>query len=62
MVASASDHVPSPIIPVVQRDDGWWQVGIGDDAPGPFPTYACAVAHTTSKEMRKGRAASVRPP
>ena len=45
--APVSDQrdVPSPI-PIIERDDGQFQIGIVDDAPGPFPTraFACAVA------------------
>lgn len=29
---------------VVERDDGFWSIGIGDDAPGPFPTREMAEA------------------
>ena len=41
---------PEPIIDtdvvIAQRDDGQFQIGISDDAPGPFPSrrFACAVA------------------
>jgi hypothetical protein len=28
----------------VQRDDGQWQLGIADDAVGPFPSRAFAAA------------------
>jgi hypothetical protein len=36
--------VSPPLIPIVQRDDGFFQLGIGDDAPGPFETYTFASA------------------
>jgi hypothetical protein len=34
---------------VVQRKDGLWAIGIADDAPGPFPSRACAEA--VAREM-----------
>ena len=27
-----------PAAPIVQQDDGGWQIGLGDDPPGPFRT------------------------
>jgi hypothetical protein len=33
-----------PLIPIVQRDDGFFQLGLGEDAPGPFETYSFASA------------------
>jgi hypothetical protein len=40
---------PAPVVPpdaIVQRDDGRYQLGLADDAPGGFPTrqFAQAVA------------------
>jgi hypothetical protein len=31
---------------IIQRDDGLWSIGFGDDAPGPFETreFALSVA------------------
>jgi hypothetical protein len=34
---------------VVQRDDGRFQIGIADDAPGPFESRAFAQAVATSR-------------
>jgi hypothetical protein len=30
--------------PIIQRDDGLFQIGWHDDAPGPFPTRQAAAA------------------
>jgi hypothetical protein len=38
---------PPPIIvidQIIERDDGYFQLGIGDDAPGPFPTREFALS------------------
>ena len=46
--------------PIVQRDDGQYQLVIHDDAPGPIrdPRIRASGRNiTTSREMRKGRAA-----
>ncbi|MEH2468965.1 hypothetical protein V1281_001779 [Nitrobacteraceae bacterium AZCC 2161] len=29
---------------IVQRDDGWWSIGLSDDAPGPFETWEFAMS------------------
>jgi len=39
--------------PIVQRDDGQYQLGIHDDAPGPFETRAFALAVATSQHRGK---------
>jgi hypothetical protein len=45
--------VPSP--PIVPRDDGLFQIGIGDEAPGPFPSreFAHAVAAGITERKTK---------
>jgi hypothetical protein len=45
---------------IIQRDDGMWSIGLGDDAPGPFETrrHAEAVAKHTGDPPKKRR----RPP
>jgi hypothetical protein len=35
-------HMLVPPTDVYQRDDGMYQLGIGDDSPGPFETRAFA--------------------
>jgi len=45
-------HVRSPVVSdqiIVQRDDGRWQIGLHDDAPGPFESrqFAQAIAART---------------
>jgi hypothetical protein len=37
--------------PIVQRDDGFFQIGLGDAAPGPFESrgFAQAVAARTAR-------------
>jgi hypothetical protein len=41
-------HLAAPCIlsppPIVERDDGWFQIGWQDDAPGPFETRSFADA------------------
>jgi hypothetical protein len=39
-------YAPSIVPLIVERDDGGYQIGLHDDAPGPFPNrqFAQAVA------------------
>ena len=39
--------------PIIQRDDGKYQIGTGCDAPGPFPTRSFAEA--VAGEVRHAR-------
>lgn len=41
-----------PARDVVQRDDGLWSLGIGEDAPGPFETRSFAEAVAVRRVMR----------
>ena len=44
---------PTPFIPpqVIQRDDGAYQVGHDDDAPGPFESRAFAESVATRQAV-----------
>jgi hypothetical protein len=37
---------------LVQLDDGGYQIGLHDDAPGPFPSRAFAQAVATTRRSR----------
>lgn len=37
---------------IVERDDGQWMIGIGDDAAGPFPNRSFAVAVAEQRNVR----------
>lgn len=39
---------------VVQRDDGRYQIGLADDAPGPFESREFAQAVATSQHRDRG--------
>jgi len=51
---------PEQVVPisaapdVIQRDDGMFAIGLGDDAAGPFPTmwFALAVAAQQAEAAR----------
>jgi hypothetical protein len=43
---------------ICQRDDGGFQLGWGDDAPGPFPSREFAEAVAVSREGHDALAAS----
>ncbi|MGV7218489.1 hypothetical protein [Bradyrhizobium sp. UFLA05-112] len=64
---------PPPVVSpdVIQRDDGMFQIGVADDAPGPFESraFAAAVAATNggrgvsnAKVSRNGLGTGVVPP
>jgi hypothetical protein len=37
---------------VVERDDGFFQIGVGDDAPGPFESRAFAEAVANDQALK----------
>jgi hypothetical protein len=37
---------------IIQRDDGRYQIGLTDDAPGPFPTRAFAESVAAHEAVR----------
>jgi hypothetical protein len=42
--AWGGETAPQLLAAIVQRDDGRYQIGLTDDAPGPFESRAFAVA------------------
>jgi hypothetical protein len=46
--------VSPPLIPIVQRDDGFYEIGLGDNPPGPFETYGFASAVAAQELARMG--------
>ena len=53
------NHMPqSPpiVVDLVERDDGLFQIGIGDDAAGPFPSRSFAQAVAAQASSGDGRA------
>jgi hypothetical protein len=46
-------RIPLSPIPIVQRDDGFYEIGIGDNPPGPFETYTFASA-VAAREVQRG--------
>jgi hypothetical protein len=45
--------ISPPLIPIVQRDDGFYEIGLGDNPPGPFESigFASAVAAKMQRSM-----------
>ena len=43
--------IPSPPL-IVERDDGWFQLGLADDAPGPFMSRRHAEAVAAHEKNR----------
>jgi hypothetical protein len=50
IVSECNQEVARPDPLVFERDDGLFQIGLGDDAPGPFESrrFAQAVAARTA--------------
>ena len=48
------EPLAAPVLPtdvIIERDDGLFQIGLADDAPGGFPTRSFAVAFAARREV-----------